>query len=84
VPPDSVRPIVAKRADRAGFPLLGCIETLYLRVSLIILDENIPTICCYIRKIRFLRMRRFASTSRLFGQTGSKLSRSVVVTNNFS
>jgi hypothetical protein len=26
---------------RAGLPLLGCMRTLYLRVSLIILDENI-------------------------------------------
>jgi hypothetical protein len=32
--------MVAKRADRGGFPFLGCIETLYLRVSLIILNEN--------------------------------------------
>ena len=41
----SSTPIIANRADRGGFPFLGCIETLYLRVSLIILNENsIPTI----------------------------------------
>ena len=33
-------PVVANRADRGGFPLLGCMLTLYRRVSLIILNEN--------------------------------------------
>jgi len=37
---EKISPTAANHADRAGLPLLGCMATLYGRVSPIILDEN--------------------------------------------